>query len=233
MSNLFFFRDKKGYTQNDKRERIKVQYVGLDIPVIANAIEKYDLNVDHFENPGKNDLLDFLESMLTTQQYQRLLDRLFQIYGEEGDSFNIKSYNLLKNIDRDILVQKATELRDLDELPENEMEKFDYVLAVEKVTDRDEQKFVDISFNVLGSENSISSKRKMRAETVGGEIIDPQESLTEDVKRWIHEENFIAEVRIYPNANMMAVSNSDMTKTLQGQIRAAIERWGTEGDRNG
>lgn len=131
------------------------------------------------------------------------------------------------------MVQRATELRDLDELPEDETEKFDYILTVEKVADRDEQGFVDISFDVLGSENSISSKKKMRAETVDGEIIDPQESLPEDVERWIHEENFIAEVRIYPNANMMAVSNSDMTKALQGQIRAAIERWGTEGDEDG
>lgn len=229
MSNLYFFRDKEGYERKDMFDRVKQDDFTLQNSIISDYVKEYDLDTDDLDNPGKNKLQSFLEDELGTDVYLDLLEELFDEYGENGDTFNIKIYEIGSYVDESALVSEAERLQKEDLMNIEEGDDFSYLLQIENVEDRDEG-VVDISFHISGKPDSIPSSEVSWTEEGERKSID---DVTEDTpESLIRDQNYIVEVRIYSDAGLMAVSNSKIDKALQEEIRNGIQRWGsTDGSR--
>lgn len=221
MSNLFFFRDEVGYDRDEKIDRIKRHHISMDNSVISEYIEEHDVSVDNLDAPGKNKLLSTLHRQLGDNTYNELINDLYEEFGDEGDTFNIKAYELDTDIDEDNLLETVESLQD-DGLSQ---ENFSYLLEINDYVDRDEEGVVDISFKITGKREHLSPE-EILLETSEGSQVELDDLTDEPPAGVTRREHYIVEVRVYSDAGMLAVSNSNVDKTLQGEIRSAIRRWG-------
>ena len=225
MSNLFFFRDQEGYDRDEKIDRVKRHHISLDNPIISEYLEKNDVSVDDLDDPGKNRLLSTLHHRLGDDKFTELVNDLYDEYGEEGDTFNIKSYDLDSDIDESDLLDRVETLKQNGLREEGEEEYFSYVLQIEDYVDRDEEGVVDISFNVTGKREYLSPNEIVLETSEGSEV--ELDDVTEETPTGVtRREEYTVEVRVYSDAGLLAISNSRIDKTLQGEIRSAIQQWG-------
>lgn len=221
MSNLFFFRDQIGYSRDEKIDRVKRHHICLDNPIISEYIEEQDVSIDNLEDPGKNQLLSLLRNQLGDHTFTELVDKLYEEFGEEGDTFNIKAYDLDSDIDEEDLLDTVESLRQ-DEVGQ---ESFSYLLEIDDCVDRDEEGVVDISFNITGKREHLSPDEILLETSEGGQV--ELDDVTDEPPAGVTKrEQYTVEVRIYSDAGLLAISNSRIDKTLQGEIRSAIQRWG-------
>jgi hypothetical protein len=226
MSNLFFLRDIEGYDLEDKFDRVKRDYFTLDNEEIAKYVEEYELDTDELNNPGKHELRHFLERKLDHEVFRDLIDDVFDDQGEVGDSFNIKAYQLKSKINEECLVARLEELKGADLMSEEDDDSFSYVLQIDDFVDRKQEGVVDISFHVSGKQEQIPpSDIWWREDGEKVSIDDYAEELPEALNR---DKDYNVETRIYSDAGLLAISNSRIDKTLQEEIRSAIQRWGRE-----
>jgi hypothetical protein len=221
MSNLFFFRDQHGYDRDEKIDRIKRQHVSLDNQVISEYVEEHDLSVEDLDDPGKKKLLRTLHSRLGDDIFSQLVQELYDEFGEEGDTFNIKAYELDSDIDEENLLE-TVEAQEQDGLSEGE---FSYLLEIEDYVDREEEGVVDISFNITGKREHLSPDEILLETSEGGQV--ELDDVTDEPPAGVtRREEYIVEVRVYSDAGLLAISNSGVDKTLQDELRSAIQRWG-------
>lgn len=233
MSNLFFFRDKNGYELEDKYKRVRSKYFNLENDVIAEWLEEHNLDTEDLDNPGKHRLRHFFEKNLEDDLVEELIDDLFNEYGEHGDTFNIKAYSLDSEIEEELLIEKLESFEDEPIMTTDEEGNFSYLFETKDFIDREESEVVDISFHVTGKREMYPAD-EMFLQTEEGEKRSIEELLydedvfdepPDDLSR---TQDYTVEVRIYSEAGLMAVSNSDIDKTLQAEIRSGIQRWGSD-----
>lgn len=221
MSNLFFFRDQVGYDREEKIDRVKRHHISLDNPIISEYVEEHDVSVDHLDDPGKNKLLSTLHHQLGDDKFTELVNELFDEFGEEGDTFNIKAYDLESDIDEENLLDTVESLEQDGLSREN----FSYLLEIEDHVDRDEEGVVDISFKITGKREHLPPDEILLETPEGGQI--ELDDVTDEPPAGVtRREQYNVEVRVYSDAGLLAISNSGIDKTLQGEIRSAIQRWG-------
>lgn len=221
MSNLFFFRDQIGYNLDEKIDRVKRHHISLNNPIISEYVEDHDVSVDDLDDPGKNKLLSTLHHRLGDDAFTELVNELYDEFGEEGDTFNIKAYDLDSDIDEKDLVDTVESL----EQDGVDQENFSYLLEIEDYVDRDEEGVVDISFNITGKREHLSPDEILLETSEGGQI--ELDDVTDEPPAGVtRREQYTVEVRVYSDAGLLAISNSRIDKTLQGEIRSAIQRWG-------
>ncbi|KAA9410723.1 hypothetical protein EGO51_13230 [Haloarcula hispanica] len=226
MSNLFYFRDKEGYSPDDKIDRIKRQYVSLEIPEIREAIRRSGANTAELEDPSKSRLIGFLRTELDTDEFSELINSLFDKYGERGDSFNIKSHKINIGLDVNQLVSNLNELEQQG-LLDGESDHFSYIIELDDYIEREEQGVIDISFVIRGKREHIESDQ-VQVRTTGGEQLTLDELADEEVAEITKTEEYLVESRIYHNAGIVALSNSSIDKSLHEEILSGIKRWGTK-----
>jgi len=220
VENTFFFRDKEGYDQEDRIERIKRQYVTPDEPLIEECLERNAIDKEDLDNPGKNELLRILGRKLDNSEFDDLINSLFDEHGEEGDTFNIKVFELDSKIEKSTLAEKASEFKE-NGLSKTEENSFSYVIRIEDFADREGQGVVDIEFKIRGKRENVSPEEIVWVEE--GEERSLDEIIDQQARR---KADYSVEARVYPDAGMMAITNSGIDKTLQGEIRSAVQRWG-------
>ncbi|WP_254545388.1 hypothetical protein [Halomarina pelagica] len=226
MSNLFFFRDREGYDPEDKFDRIKRQYFQIDNEVISDYIKEYELDTEDLDEPGKNKLRHFLERNLDDDVFEQLLDELFESQGEEGDSFNIKVYELGNGVHQTSLLDKLDSFSQQDLMSSDEGDDFSYVLEIADYVNREEEGVVDISFHVSGKRERMDPSDIWWTED--GERVSISDVTQEPPEELNRDTDYIVEARVYTDACLIAISNSGIDKTLQGEIRSGIQRWGSE-----
>jgi len=221
MSNLFFFRDQVGYSRDEKIDRVKRHHITLDNPIISEYVEEHDVSVEELDDPGKNKLLSTLHQRLGDDTFSELVNELYDEFGEEGDTFNIKAYDLDSDVDEEDLLD-TVEFLEQDGLSQ---ENFSYLLEIEDYVDRDEEGVVDISFNITGKREHLSPDEIMLETQEGGQV--ELDDVTDETPAGVtRREQYTVEIRVYSDAGLLAISNSRIDKTLQGEIRSAIQRWG-------
>lgn len=222
MSNLFFFRDQIGYDRDERIDRVKRHHISLDNPIIARYVEEHDVGTDDLDDPGKRRLLSALQYRLGDDLFTELVNELYEEYGEAGDTFNIKAYELGSEVDESDFLEKVETLKEDGLRDEGH---FSYVLEIEDFVDREEEGVVDISFSVTGKREYLSPDEIILETSEGGEVEldDATDQTPTGVTR---REEYTVEVRVYSDAGLLALSNSRIDKTLQGEIRDAIQRWG-------
>lgn len=221
MSNLFFFRDQVGYDRNEKIDRVKRHHISLDNSIISEYVEEYDVSVDDLDDPGKNKLLSTLHHGLGDDTFTDLVNELYDEFGEEGDTFNIKAYDLDSDIDEEDLLDTVESLEQDGLSREN----FSYLLEIEDYVDREEEGVIDISFNITGKREHLSPDEILLETSEGGQV--ELDDVTDEPPAGVtRREQYTVEVRVYSDAGLLAISNSRIDKTLQGEIRSAIQRWG-------
>lgn len=221
MSNLFFFRDQVGYDRNEKIDRVKRHHISLDNPIISEYVEEYDVSVDDLDDSGKTKLLSTLHHRLGDDTFTELVNELYDEFGDEGDVFNIKAYDLDSDIDEEDLLNTVESLEQ-DGLSQ---ENFSYLLKIEDYVDREEEGVVDISFNITGKREHLSPDEILLETSEGGQV--ELDDITDVPPAGVtRREQYTVEVRVYSDAGLLAISNSRIDKTLQGEIRSAIQRWG-------
>lgn len=225
MSNLFFFRDQRGYDRDEKIDRVKRHHISLDNPIISRYVEEHDVTTEDLDDPGKNRLLSMLQFRLGEETFTELVNKLYEEFGEEGDTFNIKAYGLDPEIDESDLLDRVATLKQNGLREEGEENHFSYVLQVEDYMDREEEGVVDISFNITGKREYMSPDEILLETSEGGEL-ELGEVTDETPTGVTRREEYIVEVRVYSDAGLLAISNSRIDKTLQGEVRDAIQRWG-------
>jgi hypothetical protein len=221
MSNLFFFRDQVGYDRDEKIDRVKRQHISVDNSVISEYIEEHDVSVDDLDDPGKKRLLSTLHHRLGDDTFNELVNELYDEFGEEGDTFNIKAYELDSDIDEESLLDTVESLKQDTVSQEN----FSYLLEIEDYVDRDEEGVVDISFKITGKQEHLSPD-EILLETSEGAQVELDDVTDEPPAGVTRREEYTVEVRVYSDAGLLAISNSRIDKTLQGEIRNALQRWG-------
>ena len=231
MSNLFFFRDRVGYNLEDKFDRVDREHFSLGNDIVSNYVEEHGLRTQDLDDPGKNQLKIFLERKLEPEVFEELVDDLFDEHGEEGDTFNIKAYNLDTEIDKTELISNLEEFKENSLMDTGEAENFSYIVQINDFIEREEEGVVDISFHITGKQEKIPPD-ELFWQTEGGEE-QSIEDVTEDPPEALNRtKDYMIETRIYSDAGLMAVSNSGIDKTLQAEIRGGIQRWGkTDGSR--
>lgn len=221
MSNLFFFRDQIGYDRDEKIDRVKRHHITLDNPIISEYVKEQDVPVDDLDDPGKNKLLSALHHRLGDDTFTELVNKLYDEFGEEGDTFNIKAYDLNSDIDEEDLLDTVESL----EQDGVGQEKFTYLLEIKDFVDRDEEGVVDISFDITGKREHLSPDEILLETSEGGQV--ELDDVTDEPPAGVtRREQYTVEVRVYSDAGLLAISNSRIDKTLQGEIRSAIQRWG-------
>lgn len=224
LSNLFFFRDIVGYDDGDKFDRIPSQFFNLENNAITEYVDNYDLDTSDLENPGKTRLTRFMESELDDSQFENLIDELFEKYGENGDTFNIKAYNFNSDIDENTLVSTLEGFEDNPLMSTDERESFSYLIEINDFENREEG-VIDIWFEITGKKETYSPEGWF-VELEDGEQKLIAESVGDDAESVGRTDDYMLETRIYTEAGLLAVTNSDIDKTLQEEIRAGIQRWG-------
>lgn len=196
---LYFFRSDEGYEIDEMRKRVRVEeFRNPDNEPVRNLIEEGEINNSDLDK-SKESLHSTLRRKLTDVAYHNFVTNIFEDNGEKGDKFNLQLY-FTNEIDREDLIdtlEKNVSDVEPEELKDNEPSKslHEYKSRVNNA--------VDLRF--VWQEDY---------DEEGGEAAGSPPS----------ESSFV-EVRIYPEKQVIAVSNRGFDIDQQSRIRKVIRRW--------
>jgi hypothetical protein len=245
MSSLFFFRQDKGYTEEEMLKRIKRHNFNVENPVISSYANEAGISDEEIGDAGKWDTVTLFRSELEENRFKEFVEELFEDHGESGDTFNVKVWDVTDSqLDSDSLIQKGENLTG-EFLPDtDDSRSYDKTIYLRKAESRDEG-VVDFRFEKAGKQEDMTDE--IGFETSNGEILSFSELIhsyenvidsssvdeldvnPEDVERAVREDKQTVEARIFPTEGLAVMSNSGVTKGLHKEILNIIREWG-DGD---
>ncbi len=216
-------------------ERIRQHHFTLQTPEIRSCLDRFDIDDSDLDSTSKSELKHFLEMELEDEDYENLVDTLFEEYGEEGDTFNVKVFRCPEEISLQNLLVSISEREDGD-LMSIEPENFDYIMDLDESYHRESQGVVDLCFSIVGKREKLEEEEVIisteESEMTLNEAAERLSEITDEEITGAYKPNeYSVETRIYVDAGLISITNrSDMDKTLQKQIAGAIKRWGKADD---
>ncbi|WP_137287724.1 hypothetical protein [Halorussus salinisoli] len=204
MSRTYFFRDEEGYTHRERLDRLHVaDFQDPDLPPIRDLIERTPLTAAELQAATQEEVYNKIQRRLNGS-WENFVERVFNLRGDKGDLFNLKLY-FGSDISYDTLYEKASEKvrdEDHDNLHESKVRN-----SLVSVKDRGDG-ILDLRFVIPG--NQIA-----------------EEDIENDTQYRFY--NFYAEVRVYTQQGVLAISRRAMDDDDISRLRNLIETW-SEGD---
>ena len=231
--NKFIFRD--GYTEYEKKNRINVDHFRNDHHgFVDQALSAAGLGEDIL-NKRKSRFLNKLYSRLSEEEYNQFLDGMFEQYGEKGDRANLQLFrreglthqtlvNTLESRGADVETDGGQEVQAAED-----EEPYSAHLSYVSNYNVPESGVVDIEFTHTDQTEAVELGNG-RFEDRSGHSVDANEIDVSDhdleaLSRFVQENDYTVEARVYTEEGIVAISNSKCSTGLQKAIFRAIRSW--------
>lgn len=213
MRGTLLFRE--GYTLQEKFDRINSKYFKWEIPEIRHTAEKHEIKKE--ELGSKSETRFVFSRELTGDEFEELIDKLFDKYGKRGEKFNFKIYKISEDADYDTLLENSQENEGTN-LTETADLSRDVKLL--KAQSHQGESIIDLLFVVKGTPDHLSGEELEVIDKDSGETIDAEEEL--EIKR---PQQYQLESRVYLDHKLVGITKSRGPDNLRESLVDVIESW--------
>ncbi len=228
-SNIFLFREE--YDQQEKIDRIPANAFSTSSNVVSEFIEEKVSGEFDINELTKEKTIARLRTATDSETFDTFIDELFENEGKKGDSFNLRMFEIPKEIDGQRLKQEAESLA--GDSVSKDIDGTMTTLELDEVNHQFDSKvpYVDLRFVTPVEQETFNPDEETPVEIVDNS--GHQVAYSDDPRHTVNIlSNQTIEARVYTNLNTVLISNSEVKKNHQNAVTLIVAELGTSSGKN-